>query len=71
MAPDFSTAKWRKSSLSDSGGCVEVAYVDGMIGVRDTKQDGTGPILAFNEREWAAFLGGVAGGEFTLDELSR
>jgi hypothetical protein len=69
--PDFSGAKWRKSQASDSGGCVEVAYVDGVVGVRDTKQAGAGPILAFNEREWSAFLTGVANGEFTLDELSR
>lgn len=71
ITPDFTDAKWRKAIASDSGGCVEVAYVEGVIGVRDTKQNGTGPILAFNEREWTAFLTGVASGEFTLDELSR
>lgn len=71
MTPDFSQAKWRKSSVSDSGGCVEVAYVDGVIGVRDTKQAGLGPMLLFTEREWVAFLDGVALGEFTLDELKR
>lgn len=71
MVPDFSTARWRKSSSSDSGGCVEVAYADGWIGVRDTKQNGTGPVLAFTEREWQAFVTGVDQGEFTLDELSR
>ncbi|MFI6238221.1 DUF397 domain-containing protein [Micromonospora sp. NPDC050784] len=32
MSPDFSRAKWRKSSASDSGGCVEVAYADGVGG---------------------------------------
>jgi hypothetical protein len=71
MIPDFTNAKWRKSSTSDSGGCVEVAYVNGVIGVRDTKHHGEGPILTFNEREWTAFLAGVGSGEFTLDELSR
>ena len=71
MSPDFSKAKWRKSSASDSGGCVEVAYADGVIGVRDTKQAGAGPMLTFTEREWNAFLEGAALGEFTLDELTR
>ena len=71
MSPDFTNAKWRKSSVSDSGGCVEVAYVDGVIGVRDTKQNGTGPVLMFNKREWTAFLAGVARGEFQLDELAQ
>ena len=69
--PDFSTAKWRKSSGSDSGGCVEVAYADGFIGVRDTKDQGTGPVLAFTPHEWTAFLYGVEHKEFTLDELSK
>ncbi|MFI7430161.1 DUF397 domain-containing protein [Micromonospora sp. NPDC049836] len=71
MSADFSKAKWRKSSSSDSGGCVEVAYAEGVIGVRDTKQAGTGPMLTFTEREWSAFLDGAALGEFTLDELKR
>lgn len=69
--PDFSRAKWRKSSNSDSGGCVEVAYAEGSIGVRDTKDQGRGPILVFNRREWDAFLSGAANGEFAIDELSR
>jgi hypothetical protein len=71
MIPDFSKARWRKSSVSDSGGCVEVAYADGWIGVRDTKHGGASPVLTFTEREWTAFAVGVELGEFTLDELSR
>ncbi len=70
-APDFSKAKWRKSTGSDSGGCVEVAMADGWIGVRDTKDDGAGPVLTFNRHEWTAFLAGVEKQEFTLDELSK
>jgi hypothetical protein len=68
--PDFSTAKWRKSTGSGDGGCVEIAYVGGVIGVRDTKDNGSGPILMFNEREWTAFLSGARGGEFNLDSLA-
>ncbi|WP_425549416.1 DUF397 domain-containing protein [Actinomadura miaoliensis] len=29
---------------------------DGTIGIRDTKQHGTGPVLEFNPAEWAAFV---------------
>jgi hypothetical protein len=68
--PDFSSATWRKSNNSGDGGCVEVAYVDGVIGVRDTKDNGSGPILMFNEREWTAFLAGARDGEFGLGELA-
>ncbi len=68
--PDFSGARWRKSVASGDGGCVEVAYVDGVIGVRDTKDSGTGPVLMFTEREWTAFLAGAQACEFGLDELA-
>jgi len=40
IRPDFSRAKWRKSRTISSGGCVEVAYADEFIGVRDTKEVG-------------------------------
>jgi hypothetical protein len=71
MAIDWERARWRKSSHSDTGGCVEVANVGGVIGVRDTKATGSGPILEFSEAEWSAFLAGVAGGEFSVEALRR
>lgn len=69
--PDWSVAAWRKSVTSDSGACVEVARSGDYIGVRDTKDQGSGPILVFNHREWTAFLAGASDGEFTLDALER
>ncbi|GAA1830160.1 hypothetical protein GCM10009735_77340 [Actinomadura chokoriensis] len=52
---------WRKSSHSaPDGECVEIGRSSvGNIGVRDTKQRGTGPILDFTPREWATFLQAV------------
>lgn len=67
--PDFTAARWRKSSRSGDGGCVEVAYTDGWIGVRDTKDAAAGPVLTFTEHEWQAFLAGADAGEFALDRL--
>ena len=58
--------EWRKSSLSTTNGCVEVAFVGDRIAVRDSKQQGRGPVLEFTAAEWAAFLGGVRDGEFDL-----
>jgi hypothetical protein len=49
---------WRKSSRSASGGggnCVEVAFVDRMVGVRDSKNVG-GPRLSFPGTAWRAFV---------------
>jgi hypothetical protein len=62
---DLSGAVWRKSTLSNVNGCVEVAFVAGQIAVRDSK-DRQGPVLVFTAPEWAAFLGGVRNGEFDL-----
>jgi hypothetical protein len=64
-APDLSQAAWRKSSYSGANGCVEVAVVDRMIAVRDSKDRG-GPVLVFRPDEWSAFLGGVRNDEFNF-----
>lgn len=62
---DLSTAIWRKSTRSGINGCVEVAFADERIAVRDSK-DRKGPVLVFTQREWEAFVGGVRDGEFDL-----
>lgn len=57
---------WYKSSFSggDNGGCVAVGAVPGFVGVRDTKIGSTGPVIAFTDRGWQAFLSAVRTGEF-------
>jgi hypothetical protein len=63
---DIARATWRKSSLSAyNGSCFEVARLPvDRVGVRDTKDKGSGPILIFNQNEWSAFLLGAKAGEF-------
>jgi hypothetical protein len=64
--PDLSRAVWRKSTRSaNNGQCVEVAFLDQDVAVRDTK-DRTGPVLIFTNDDWAAFVDGVRRGEFDL-----
>ena len=48
---------WRKSSYSDNGGsdCVEAAHSADVILVRDTKDNGTGPVLRLTPANWRAF----------------
>ncbi|MDH6514988.1 hypothetical protein M2164_001469 [Streptomyces sp. SAI-208] len=49
-------AIWHKSSYSTgNGACVEIALVEGVVAVRDSKDPGR-PGLAFSPREWRAFL---------------
>jgi hypothetical protein len=63
---DPSTAVWRKSTLSGANGCVEVAFVDDKVALRDSKNP-AGLVLVFSQREWLAFMGGVRAGEFDLE----
>jgi Domain of unknown function (DUF397) len=55
----------RKSTHCANNGCVEVAFVDGQVGVRDSK-DRQGPVLEFTANEWEAFLAGAREGQFEL-----
>jgi hypothetical protein len=60
---DLSTANWRKSAHSGGNGCVEVAFVEDQVAVRDSK-DPRGPVLLFTSHEWSVFLAGARDGEF-------
>jgi hypothetical protein len=48
---------WRKSSYSGNGGaaCVEAGSVPGQVLVRDTKDNGQGPVLRVSAETWQAF----------------
>ncbi len=49
--------RWRKSSYSGNGGgnCVEVVDHGSRVLVRDTRQDGAGPVLRFSPAAWRTF----------------
>ncbi|GAB3808224.1 DUF397 domain-containing protein [Micromonospora zhanjiangensis] len=60
---NLTRANWRKSTRSgnNGGACVEVAdNLAAAVYVRDTKDQGTGPVLAFAPSAWKAFVDGVA-----------
>jgi len=55
---------WRKAQRSvGNGACVELAPVNGMVAMRDSK-DPDGPVLMYTAAEWDAFLHGAKAGEF-------
>ena len=61
---------WIKASASgQESACVEMRRHDGMIEVRDTKNQGQGPTLRFTGAECAAWLDGERKGVF--DRLSQ
>jgi uncharacterized protein YcsI (UPF0317 family) len=63
---DVGRASWRKSTFSNlNGNCVEIGWLlPDRIGIRDTKDNGTGPILIFTGAEWDAFIAGAKEGQF-------
>jgi Domain of unknown function (DUF397) len=63
QAPD--SLDWRKSSLSNSVGCLEYAADGDAVLVRDSKHRG-GPVLRFSPLEWQQFVDGARRGEFDL-----
>ncbi|MEV0083467.1 DUF397 domain-containing protein [Saccharopolyspora sp. NPDC050642] len=62
----MSVSTWRKSSYSaNNGACVEVAYAQGVVGARDSKNPG-GPELWFQGTGWGRFVADVKAGRFDL-----
>lgn len=59
-------AQFSKASGCMDKSCVEVAIAGDVIGLRDSKDNGHGPVLAFSRSEWAEFLDGAHKGEFDL-----
>jgi hypothetical protein len=68
-AQQLNDAVWKKSSRSNGSGgnnCVEVAFLDTVVAVRDSK-DQAGPALMFNSAEWAEFVNAAKAGEFDIN----
>jgi hypothetical protein len=55
---------WRKSSRSNAD-CVELAPINGAVGVRDSKDARS--VLTFGGNEWCRFMARVRRDEFNLD----
>ena len=56
---------WRKSSHSGTGNCVEVAFVDGMVHIRDSR-DPDGSVLSVAPAGWEEFMKGIGSGRFRI-----
>jgi hypothetical protein len=64
----LSGAAWKKASRSNGTGgnnCVEVAFLDTGVAVRDSKNR-SGPALMFTQAEWTAFVDSTKDGEFDI-----
>ena len=68
MSDEWEGARFFKAEGSNDVGCVEVAFHHGRVGVRDSKDNRTGPVLGFTEHEWRCFIEGAKNNEFDLPQ---
>jgi hypothetical protein len=62
---DWTAAAWRKSRHSgSSAGCVEWAVSAGLVGIRDSRDQG-GPMIAVPAGDWRGFVRAVVDGTLT------
>ncbi|MEN3536078.1 DUF397 domain-containing protein [Microbispora sp. ZYX-F-249] len=62
--PSFIGATWKRACTG--GDCVEVAFQDGRVGVRDGKQGDDATVLTFTHEEWQRFVEAVKIGMFDV-----
>ncbi|HEX2774537.1 MAG TPA: DUF397 domain-containing protein [Micromonosporaceae bacterium] len=62
---DLTRAVWQRAPGDSSEGAIEVAFVDDLIGLRNSAHP-AGPVLVFTKTEWDAFVAGARNGEFHL-----
>jgi Domain of unknown function (DUF397) len=65
----LNAAVWKKSTRSNGNGgnnCVEVAFLDTAVAVRDSKNP-SGPALIFNPAHWTEFVNSAKSGEFDIN----
>ena len=55
-----------KAEGSNDVGCVQVAFREGRVGVRDSRDHGTGPVLGFTAHQCKCFMEGAGNGESGL-----
>jgi hypothetical protein len=54
--------RWRKSSFSGDGDCLEWWFGSGEVAIRNSR-DADGLVISLTHAEWAAFIAGVKCGE--------
>jgi hypothetical protein len=62
---DLRRAVWQRAPGDGSAGGIEVAFVDDLVGLRNSARP-AGPVLVFTRPEWDAFVAGAQNGEFGL-----
>lgn len=61
--------EWVKSTRSGNNGqCVEAMDTGPTVLLRDTKDNGNGPVLKFDATEWSSFVTAVKASEFDISE---
>jgi len=68
MQVDLTNAVWEKSTFSSGGSnCLEVAHIDGVVALRDSKDVGNpnASVLILSAADWAIARKGIQNGELS------
>ncbi|MEV4459756.1 DUF397 domain-containing protein [Microbispora sp. NPDC004025] len=65
LPPDtrITESQWRISTRCNGGNCVQVAILDGMVALRDSKNPGHG-VLLYSPEEWRRFVASAKAGGY-------
>lgn len=63
-------AQWRKSTVSGTGNCVEIAFTGRAVSVRDSNAPSR-PVISFPPSAWVTFLVRVRHGKFDYAALEN
>jgi hypothetical protein len=67
---DLGDVRWTRSTRCDNSNCVEVAFIDDLVVVRNSAEP-FGPMLLHTRAEWAAFTAAVKAGDFDGGDTNR
>jgi hypothetical protein len=70
LSDDGEHARWRKSSFSNSGDCLEWLIETDRVRLRDSTGGSSGE-LHLSHSQWRAFLAAVEAGEADLPDRQR
>ncbi len=69
LRPDtpITESQWRISTRCNGGNCVQVAILNGMVAIRDSKNPAQG-MQFYSREEWRRFVASVKAGSYDLSQ---
>jgi predicted secreted Zn-dependent protease len=59
-----SSVQWHRSSQCTNGACVEIAWLDKIVAIRNSAAPST--VIISTREDWARFVAGIKDGSFSV-----